>query len=406
VTVRYPLWLDLDRRRVVVIGGGAVAARRIIGLLDAGAAVTVVAPSPVEEISADARVTILRARYDDSHLADAALVLACTDDPAVNERVAADAAARGLWCVRADDAEASPAWTSAVARVDDVAISVSGGADPGRATSIRNAVEALLRAGELSTRASRRQGNAGSVVLVGGGPGDPDLLTLRGWRALLDADVVVHDRLSPGGVLGRLPEGIRVVDVGKSPGGGSPSQADINRLIVEAAASGQRVVRLKGGDPFVFGRGSEELHACVAAGVAVEVVPGLSSATAAAALSGVPLTERGTTQLFTVASGHLPPGDPASTVDWAALALTGGTLVLLMAVANLARIAEELLAHGRPGDTPVAAIENASLPAQRVVRTTLAELGGGHGPSVHSPAVVVIGEVAAVRPDGAGVRPS
>jgi uroporphyrin-III C-methyltransferase len=270
---------------------------------------------------------------------------------------------------------------------------------------VRDAIAALLRSGDLPMRRTRRDG-PGRVVLVGGGPGDADLLTLRGLRAVLDADVVVHDRLAPGGVLDLLPAAVEVVDVGKTPGGPAATQADINALLVQRARSGEVVVRLKGGDPFVFGRGSEEVAACRAAGVAVEVVPGISSATGAPALAGIPLTERGTAQLFTVASGHVPPGDPRSTVDWPALAAGGGTLVLLMAVANLTAIATTLVAHGRPGYTPAVAVVDASLPGQQVVVSRLADLAAGSGPAIRSPAVIVVGDVAGgLRPDGAGGPP-
>ena len=233
------------------------------------------------------------------------------------------------------------------------------------------------------------------MILVGGGPGDPDLLTLRGFRALLDADVVVTDRLAPTGLLELLPAGVEVIDVGKTPGGEAAAQQAINELIVARARAGEIVVRLKGGDPFVLGRGSEEVDACVAAGVVVDVVPGLTSAVAAATLAGVPLTERGTTQHFTVVSGHVPPGDPRSTVDWALLAATDATLVLLMAVANLGAIAAALIAGGRKPATPAAIVENASLPTA----------AGRHGDprltwpqpptdaQIVPPAVVVIGDV-------------
>ena len=238
------------------------------------------------------------------------------------------------------------------------------------------------------------------MVLVGGGPGDPDLLTLgAASRTLLDADVVVTDRLAPTRLLDLLPAGVEVVDVGKTPGGEAAAQEAINELIVARAQSGEIVVRLKGGDPFVLGRGSEEVDVCVHAGVVVDVVPGLSSAVAAATLAGVPLTERGTTQHFTVVSGHVPPGDPRSSVDWALLAATDATLVLLMAVANLASIASALIAGGRKPSTPVAVIENASLPTQRVITAPLGELAAtAEAAQVVPPAVVVIGDVVRILP--------
>jgi uroporphyrin-III C-methyltransferase/precorrin-2 dehydrogenase/sirohydrochlorin ferrochelatase len=387
---RFPLWLDLAGRSVLVVGGGSVAARRAAALLDAGASVTVVAPDLAAELPAGAE--LVRRPYAAGDLTGRWLVLACTDRPEVNAAVAGDAERAGVWCVRADAAAASPAWVAARASVGDVAVAVSGGGDPGRAIAVRDAVAALLREGRLPARRVRRNGpGTGRVVLVGGGPGDPDLLTLKGFRALLDADVVVHDRLAPG-VLELLPAGVESVDVGKSPGGPAVTQSEINDLLVARAGRGETVVRLKGGDPFVFGRGSEEVAACAAAGVPVEVIPGVSSAMAAPTLAGVPLTERGTAQLFTVASGHVPPGDPRSTVDWHALARSGGTLVLLMAITHLRAIAAALLAGGRSPETPAAVIAAASLPRQRVAVTTLGGLSTGP-PDIPPPAVVVIGEV-------------
>lgn len=381
---------------MVVVGGGAVAVRRTADLLSAGAEVTVIAPA-VDDLLAGSGAAIEQRPYASGDLAGAWLVHACADDHEVNAQVAADAARLGIWCVRADDATASAAWRPATAAVDDVTVAVSAGGDPLRARTLRDAVEAQLLSGQLAARRGRERSGTGSVVLVGGGPGDPDLLTLRGMRALLDADVVITDRLGPTGLLDLLPGDIEVVDVGKTPGGHAAEQAEINELIIKRAKAGAHVVRLKGGDPFVLGRGSEELDACVAAGLAVEVIPGITSATAAATLAGVALTERGTTQQFTVASGHVPPGDTRSTVDWPSLARGDGTIVLLMAVANLAAIAAALVAGGRSGETGVAIVERASMPDQRVVRCRLHELGAvAEDQQVTNPAVVIIGDVVRV----------
>jgi uroporphyrin-III C-methyltransferase/precorrin-2 dehydrogenase/sirohydrochlorin ferrochelatase len=341
--------------------------------------------------------------YAEGDLEGAWLVLACTDDQQVNAAVAIDAGRGGVWCVRADLATASAAWWPASTQVDDVTVAVSADGDPVRAVSLRDAVAAQLRDGSLTARRHRR--GEGRVVLVGGGPGDPDLLTLRGYRELLTADVVVTDRLAPTGLLDGLPPEVEVVDVGKDPRGHAARQEDINALLVERARGGAHVVRLKGGDPFVLGRGSEEVEACLAAGVRVEVVPGVTSATAAATLAGVPLTERGTTQHFVVVSGHVPPGDPRSTVDWKALAALDATLVLLMAVANLGPIAAALVAGGRPPTTPCAVVENASLPAQRIMTATLADLADRVASAdVVPPAVVIVGDV--VRSAGAAGAPA
>ncbi|HEU5034753.1 MAG TPA: uroporphyrinogen-III C-methyltransferase [Mycobacteriales bacterium] len=402
--MRYPLFLDLRGRRVVVVGGGAVATRRTRRLLQAGADVVVVAPDAAAELSSTASV---RSRpFVETDLDGAWLALACTDDPEVNAAVAAAAAARGIWCARADDAGESPAWVPATAAVDDIQLAVTAGGDPGRARALRDEAARALHAGDWRARRTRATG--GRVVLVGGGPGDPGLLTLKGFRALLDADVVVTDRLGPTDLIAALPPEVEVVDVGKNPRGPAASQDDINALLVDRARAGQVVVRLKGGDPFVLGRGAEEVAACAAAGVPVEVVPGVSSATAAPTLAGVPLTRRGTTQQFAVVSGHVPPGDPRSTVDWDALGAGDATLVLLMAVANLEPICAALQRAGRPAQTPALLIENASLPAQRTVRATLADVAAAAArEGVVPPAIAVIGEVVAdLEPGSAATAPT
>ncbi|MDQ1683506.1 MAG: uroporphyrin-III C-methyltransferase / precorrin-2 dehydrogenase / sirohydrochlorin ferrochelatase [Frankiaceae bacterium] len=388
---RLPLFLDLRDRRVVVVGAGAVAARRTARLRSAGAYVVVVASSVLAAIEAD---EIHERAFTPADLDGAWLALACTDVAEVNAAVAEAARERRVWCVRADDATASDTWLPAAAVVDEVVVAVSAGGDPGRAIALRDAIARDLRDGTLHARRTRLAAG-GRVVLVGGGPGDPGLLTLRGYRELLSADVVVVDRLAPTVLLDELDEDIEVVDVGKDPRGAAASQDAINALLVERAQAGKVVVRLKGGDPFVLGRGSEEVAACLAAGVRVDVVPGVTSATAAATLAGVPLTERGTAQEFTVASGHVPPGDPRSTVDWRRLGATDSTLVLLMAVANLRAIATALVEAGRDASTPAAIVANASMPDQRVVRTTLQSLAGdAEREKIEPPAVVIIGAVA------------
>jgi len=395
---RFALFLDLRGRRVLVVGGGETAARRVARLVDAGAEVEVVAPDVAASIAAPP-VTVHRREFTPGDVDDAWLVFACTDDAAVNAAVAAAAEERGIWCGRADDAGASKVWVPAAGHADGVDVAVVAG-DPARAGEVRDEAVRAITAGEW--RARRHRGRRGRVVLVGGGPGDPGLVTLRGYRELCDADVVVTDRLGPTGLLESLPAQVEVVDVGKDPRGTAASQDDINALLIDRARAGQLVVRLKGGDPFVLGRGSEEVEACVAAGVEVDVVPGVTSATSAATLAGIPLTERGTAQEFTVASGHVPPGDSRSTVDWDRLAAGNGTLVLLMAVANLRPIATTLIAGGRAADLPAAVIENASLPSQRIVRTTLAALADdAEAAEIVPPAVVVVGAVARQGADAA-----
>jgi histidinol-phosphate aminotransferase len=233
----------------------------------------------------------------------------------------------------------------------------------------------------------------GAVTLIGAGPGGADLITVRGWRALHAADVVVADRLADPRLTGELRPGVVLIDAGKSPGAQQLSQDEINQVLIKHARAGRRVARLKGGDPFVFGRGGEEAAACAAAGIPCSVIPGLSSATAGPALAGIPLTHREVSQSFSVVSGHLPPGHPASRVNWAALAAGTDTLVLLMAVRNLPAIAAHLLSLGRPAATPAACIESAGTPAQRVRHITLAGLArpAPGEPPVTNPAIIVIG---------------
>ena len=401
----YPLALELAGRRTVVVGGGAVALRRVRGLLDAGALVTVVAPSVLPELEAPG-VTVVPRAYRGGDLAGAWVVHACTSDPMVNAQVAAEAAELRVPCVRADDGAAGTARTPAVARAAGLLVAVTGeDADPGRTRAVRDAVALLLDTGALPLRAHRP--GPGTVALVGGGPGDPGLITVRGRRLLAAADVVVVDRLAPRALLAELDPAVEVVDVGKTPHGAGPTQADISALLVDRARAGRRVVRLKGGDPFVLGRGGEEVLACVRAGVPVEVVPGVTSAVAGAAAAGIPVTHRGVAADFAVVSGHVEPGaDPGSVIDWQALADGPATLVLLMALDRLGAAAEELVTRGRPGDTPVAVVRRATLPDQEVLVATLDTVAAEVARAgLRPPAVVVVGAVVGLRDHLWGGRP-
>ncbi|MBX6389036.1 MAG: uroporphyrinogen-III C-methyltransferase [Frankia sp.] len=248
-------------------------------------------------------------------------------------------------------------------------------------------------------------GPAGWVALVGGGPGPADLITLRGLELLRRADVVVVDRLAPRALLADLRQQVEVIDAGKGPHGHNLSQTAINELLVERARRGQRVVRLKGGDPFLFGRGGEEAMACAAAGVPCEVVPGVTSAIAVPAMVGIPVTHRGLTQDVAVVSGHVDPSHPGSTSNWDALAAGPGTIVVLMGVKALPGITEELVKRGRPADTPVAVVHAGGTPAQRVVVGTLGTIADAVAASgIGSPAVIVIGEVVSLRDEIGGYR--
>jgi uroporphyrin-III C-methyltransferase/precorrin-2 dehydrogenase/sirohydrochlorin ferrochelatase len=231
--------------------------------------------------------------------------------------------------------------------------------------------------------------------LIGGGPGDPGLITVRGRRLVADADVVVVDRLAPRALLDTLGDDVEIIDCGKAAHRHNMTQDEINDVLVDRARKGLAVARLKGGDPFVFGRGGEEWLACARAGVPVTVVPGVTSALAGPALAGIPLTHRNIASDFTVVSGHLDPGRPADTgIDWPGLATHAGTLVLLMAMDRLRMIAEELITHGRAAATPAAVVHRASLPEQRVVRAELSSIAdAADRERVGAPAIVVIGEV-------------
>jgi uroporphyrin-III C-methyltransferase / precorrin-2 dehydrogenase / sirohydrochlorin ferrochelatase len=397
----YPLLLDLAGRRVLVVGGGTVAARRAWACLDAGADVDVVAPtvgSGISALAADGRVRWERRGWTPSDLEDAWLVHACTSDRALQDRVAAEAERRRVFCVRSDAADRSAAWVPAVTRYADTTVAVNAGGDPRRAVAVRNGIAALLATGRLPLRGRRRRAGIGSVALVGGGPGDPGLITVRGRLLLARADVVVADRLAPRELLDELDPDVEVVDAGKRRGDHRLEQDEINALLVDRARHGARVVRLKGGDPFVFGRGGEEALACVEAGVPFEVVPGVSSATAVPAYAGIPVTHRGAAQEVTVVAAHAEPGDPESTVGWDGLARSTGTLVMLMGLSRLAGTAAELVARGRDATTPAAVIASGTTAEQRVVVADLATIADVVAAAdLRAPAITVVGDVVRLR---------
>ncbi|MDT4944703.1 MAG: uroporphyrin-III C-methyltransferase / precorrin-2 dehydrogenase / sirohydrochlorin ferrochelatase [Pseudonocardiales bacterium] len=390
----FPLLLDLSGRPVLVVGGGAVGTRRVRSLLEAGASVRVVAPEVTDQLAASG-VPIERRLFRAADLDGAWLAIACTDDGAVNAAVVEAADERRVFCVRADAAQGGSARTPATLRRDGLTVAVTGGDDPLRAVALRDAISVALDVGELPARPARPAAAGGSVALVGGGPGDPELITVRGRRLVAAADVIVVDRLAPRALLRDLPDSVEVIDCGKSAHRHNLTQAEINGVLIGRAQAGKRVVRLKGGDPFVFGRGGEEFLACVAAGVPVTVVPGISSALAAPAAAGIPLTHRGVAADFTVVSGHLDPGRPAGEgIDWPGLAVGAGTLVLLMSMDRLDLIAGELIAHGRAATTPSAVVYRATLDGQQVVRAPLGELAKAVSDAgVGAPAVIVIGDV-------------
>ena len=397
-TAVYPAALRLAGRRVVVVGGGPVAQRRILGLLDAHADVLVVSPEATPAIEAlhDAReIRWERRPYADGDLDGAWYAVAAVDDSSVNAAVAREAEAGRVFCSRADSAEDSSAWTPAVGRQDGVTVAIIGGGDPRRAVDVRDGVLEALRDGSLA--APRHRNRVPGVVLVGGGPGDPDLITVRGRRVLAEADVVVADRLGPRGLLDELAHDVEIIDASKIPYGRSLAQEAINELLIDRARAGKSVVRLKGGDPFVFGRGYEEMLACAEAGVPCSVVPGITSSISVPALAGIPVTHRGVAHEFTVVSGHVAPDNPKSLVDWAALARMRGTLVILMGLERLGPIVKTLMANGKAPETSVAVVQEGTMPGERRLTTTLARVEREVAASgFRPPAIIVIGPVVAV----------
>lgn len=412
----YPLGLKVTGRLVVVVGGGPVAARRVRSLLDAGARVRVVAPhavlgeqgiavaSEVLDTSGEPQpgtVQWVRREYRPGDLDGAWLAHTATGSAVVDARVADDAEHARVFCVTAGDASVGSAWVPAVARTtltDDaeVTVAVTAGRDPRRARAIRDAVAGQLRSGVLPLRRQRARADAdgaapGRVWLVGGGPGDTGLITARGRAVLAQADVVVVDRLGPRALLDELAPEVEVIDVGKVSGNHPVPQHEINALLVQHALAGRDVVRLKGGDPYVFGRGGEELAECRAAGIEVEVVPGVTSAVSVPAAVGIPVTHRGVARGFSVLTGH----DGAAQVP-------GGpdhTLVLLMGVTHLAKTAEALITADRPADTPAAVVEDGYGPRQRVTVGTLSTIAAeATAANVKPPAIIVVGDVVRLSP--------
>ncbi|MFB9908168.1 uroporphyrinogen-III C-methyltransferase [Allokutzneria oryzae] len=395
----YLAGLDLAGRRVVVVGAGTVAQRRLPRLVASGAVIEVISPEAtpaVEAMATAGEFTWTRRTYADGDLDGAWYVLACTDDTDVNAAITAEAERNRVFCVRADVARLGTAVTPAVGEHDGLLLGVLAGGEHRRSAAVRNVVLDALREGVITDVAERQ---LPGVALVGGGPGDPELITVRGRRLLARADVVVADRLAPRELLEELPPNVLVVDAAKIPYGRAASQDVINSTLIEHAKAGKFVVRLKGGDSYVFGRGFEELLACAEAGVPVTVVPGVTSAFAVPAVGGVPVTHRGVAHEVVVVSGHVSPSDERSLVDWPALAKLRGTLVLMMAVERADAFATTLIEHGREPSTPVAVVQEGTTRAQRVVRTTLDKLGATvTAEAIRPPAIIVIGEVAGLTP--------
>jgi len=447
----FAAFLDLLHKKVVVIGGGRVASTKVRALLPCQPApLVVVAPRATLSIrrAADAGQLTWHPRpYAETDLDGAVLAFGASDDRQLNARVAADARRRGIPVLAVDDVPNCDFIAPAIVRRGDLTVAIStagrspamarrtrelldaslppywgdlldvaaaardqlGGTraviDPDRwQTALQGEVEYLTSIGALSEAIDlllRKLERSlfepaveprGLVSLVGAGPGDPDLLTLRAVRRLQAADVVVHDRLVSQAVLDLAAPGAERIDVGKRAGGRGASQTSINALLVDLGQRGRRVVRLKGGDPFVFGRGGEEALALAQAGIDFEVVPGISSALAAPAAAGIPVTHRGLSASVTIVNGH-----DADEHDWPALARGRGTLVFLMAVEHLESIVERLLTSGRSPSEPAALVAQATLPAQRVLTAPLVDIARrARLVGLEPPAVLVVGPTAAL----------
>lgn len=446
----YPLFADLRDRTVLVVGGGAVARRKALALREAGARVVVGARDlePVlARLAAEGRIEIHEGAFDPAWLDDAWLAIAATDDDATNRAVAAAGEARRVWVNVVDDAASSAFHVPARVERGTLQIAISsGGGAPMLARHLRETLEAQLDASlgalaallarerkrirrtfpdiaqrrrffdrllagpvprllrqqrtrraqqtfDAALSADTRQTTTGSVVLVGAGPGDPGLLTLRGLRALNEADVILHDRLVSDEVLRLARRDAERIEVGKQVGDHGVGQQGIHALMVAHARAGKRVVRLKGGDPFVFGRGGEELEVLRAHGIDYEVVPGITAALACAAYAGIPLTHRDRAQSLRLVTAHRK--DALDTLDWHALAQPRQTLAVYMGVALLDTLQSQLIAHGRSPDTSFALVENGSRAEQRVIVGKLSELverASAH--DARSPALLIVGEVA------------
>lgn len=389
------LGVSLSGRDVLMVGGGGVTARRLARFLADGARVRIVAPEVCDDVRtliATHELEWMRRPAVPADVDGAWLVHTATGDLQSDAAIAASCESTQTLCINASDGAHGNTRLTAETRSGDVVVGVmsDAGVDPRRAGRLRDAIGDLLGSGRLPLR-RRRASAPGRVDLVGGGPGPADLMTVRGRRLLAEADVVIADRLGPTDVLTELEPDVIVIDVGKQPGHHPVPQEEINALLVAHAKAGKRVVRLKGGDPFVYGRGGEEITACLAAGIPVDVVPGVSSVMSAPQAAGIPVTHRGVSAGVHIVNGQADLS--SSTV--AALADPAVTTVVLMGVAALARLVAAAVAAGAPQDRPVAVIESAHTPRQRTTRSTLGDIvATADRVGIRNPAVIVLGDVA------------
>ncbi|MDH3615924.1 MAG: siroheme synthase CysG [Gammaproteobacteria bacterium] len=438
----FPAFLRLDGRQCLIVGGGEVAARKARLLLRAGAVLTVIAPhlgSSLEQLVASAEIRWEPREFDDSDVLGHWLVISATGVPEIERRIASAAAAAGVFCNSVDNLPDCSFITPAVIDRSPVVVAVSsGGVAPVLARQLRSRIEMLLPAGlgkladvagkwrrlvrqRITDFAGRRlfwerffdtaaAGDAdpsqtiaamlegggspvGTVWLVGAGPGDPGLLTIRALQCMQAADVVVHDRLVSLEVLELARRDAELISVGKKPGCTAHTQEEINALLIRLVSSGKRVCRLKGGDPYIFGRGGEEAQALADAGLPYRVVPGITAASGCAAAAGIPLTHRDAAQSVVFLTAH--GKDSVDRLDWPSLARDRQTLAFYMGVRRFQDIMNKLVEHGRAVDTPIAIVERGTSTEQRVLRGTLGQLTMiAEANRIVSPAMLFIGDVA------------
>jgi uroporphyrin-III C-methyltransferase/precorrin-2 dehydrogenase/sirohydrochlorin ferrochelatase len=452
----FPVFFDLTGQKVLIVGGGVVALRKLALLERTGARVSLVAPEIAPELlqrAAEGRIELTPREFQPEDLDGARLVIVATSRRAVNRWIAKLADSRGIPTNVVDDREASRFIVPAIIDRDPVLVAVStAGTSPVLARRLRERIEGFIpkRFGELAvwlqelrksalTRlrdsAERRRffetivdgpaarrliegdrrgaeriaqqllatsstaaPSVGEVVLVGAGPGDPELLTLKALRALQDADVILYDRLVTPGVLDMARRDAARICVGKAADGPSTPQSEINALLIEHARAGRRVVRLKGGDPFMFGRGGEELQALARAGIAYSVVPGITAAAGCAAYAGIPLTHREHAQAVTFVTGHTD--SQGKEPHWPSLAQAGQTVVFYMGLGRIEHIVQRLMEHGAPGARPAAIVTHGTSPQQQVLQANLATLADAASKAkLSSPALLVVGDVAALGPE-------
>jgi uroporphyrin-III C-methyltransferase/precorrin-2 dehydrogenase/sirohydrochlorin ferrochelatase len=458
----YPLFARLADQPCLVVGGGEVARRKVAELVAAGARVTVSAPAicpALAELARTSQVRVKLATFDARLVGEHLLIIAATADRVVNAQVAEAARLAGRFCNVVDDAEASSFIVPATVQRDPIVVAVSsGGQAPLLSRLIRQRLESWLppRLGNLAAWAGRWRERAqaalpdparrrrfweqlfedpaaryaldgdeaaaeaaatrllnaelsesaiGKAWLVGAGPGDPGLITLRGLQALQSADVVLYDRLVAPALLAVARREAELIDVGKSPGGSGTAQDTINELLVSRVRKGQRVCRLKAGDPYVFGRGGEEALALAGAGLAFEVIPGVTAAAGCAASAGIPLTHRERSNAVTLVTAQVAPGAPAP--DWARLAQLDHTLVVYMGAARLEEICRALLEGGRAAATPAAVVCAGTTLRQRRITATLQDIAARSAAAgIAAPALLFVGETAALAANIGGGPPS